>query len=66
MKFKGYYIVWVAPNPEFPEENLHINEGELLEYQDALKIADQLNHETKSSVGKYEVRKHWYSEQEVA
>ena len=65
MKFKGYYIVWVAPNPEFPEEEF-VNEDELLEYQDALKIADQLNNETKGSVGKYEVRKHWYSEQEVA
>ena len=65
MKFKGYYIVWVAPNPEFPEEEF-VNEDELLEYQDALKLASQLNHETKGSIGKYEVRKHWYSEQEVA
>jgi len=51
-----YYIVWVAPNPDFPEEKVN-GLPELTRYMDAVNICDQLNRDTKEAKGVYEIRK---------
>ena len=49
-----YYIVWIAPNPDFPEEKVN-GLPELTRYMDAVNICDQLNRD--GTKGCYEIRK---------
>ena len=51
-----YYIVWVAPNPDFPEEKV-TGVPELTRYMDAVNICAPLNRDTKGTKGVYEIRK---------
>ena len=51
-----YYIVWVAPNPNWKEQKVKFI-PELRSYMEAITICDQLNRETKGRQGKHEVRK---------
>ena len=51
-----YYIVWIAPNPDFPEERLK----QVMPFDSfmvANGVASQMNQETKGVQGTYEVRK---------
>ena len=51
-----YYIVWVAPGPDFPEQRLE----QVVPFDSffvAKGVVSQMNKETKGVQGTYEVRK---------
>ena len=56
MKQEKYYLVWVAPNSDFPEQRLD-KVVPFDSFMVAKGIASQMNKETKGVQGTYEVRK---------
>ena len=51
-----YYLVWVAPSPDFPEERIQ-DRWKFNSYLTAKWVADDINKQTKGVQGTYEVRK---------